>query len=42
MRATKRAITMAVAGVGLTALLLSASAIQPLKIDFSDAVLPAD
>jgi hypothetical protein len=36
MRTIKHAITVAVAGVGLTAVLLSASAVQPLKIDFSD------
>jgi hypothetical protein len=36
MRTIKRAITVAVAGVGLTALLLNAGAVQPLKIDFSD------
>ena len=42
MRTTKRAITVAVAGVGLTALLLSASAVQPLKIDFSDETVGAE
>jgi len=42
MRTTKHAFTMAVAGVGLTALLLSANAVQPLKIDFSDETVGAD
>ncbi|MEA3069940.1 MAG: hypothetical protein QOD29_1386, partial [Alphaproteobacteria bacterium] len=42
MRITKRAITVAVAGVGLTALLLTASAVQPLKIDFSDETVGAE
>jgi hypothetical protein len=36
MRIIQHAISVAVAGVGLTALLLSAGAVQPLKIDFSD------
>jgi hypothetical protein len=35
-------ITAAVAGVGLTALLLTASAVQPLKIDFSDETVGAE
>jgi hypothetical protein len=39
MRATNRAIGKAVAGIGLTALLLSANALQPLKIDFSDETI---
>jgi hypothetical protein len=42
MRTIKRAITVAVAGVGLTALLLTASAVQPLKIDFSDETVGAE
>jgi hypothetical protein len=42
MRTTRRAITVAIAGVGLAALLLSASAVQPLKIDFSDETIGAE
>ena len=42
MRTIKHAITVAAAGVGLTALLLSASAVQPLKIDFSDETVGAE
>jgi hypothetical protein len=42
MRITQRAITVAIAGVGLTALLLTASAVQPLKIDFSDETIGAE
>jgi hypothetical protein len=42
MRTIKHAITVAVAGVGLAALLLSASAVQPLKIDFSDETVGAE
>jgi hypothetical protein len=42
MRATKRAIIIAVAGAGLTALLASGNAIQPLKIDFSDETVGAE
>ena len=42
MRITQRAITVAVAGVGLTAVLLTATAVQPLKIDFSDETVGAD
>jgi hypothetical protein len=42
MRITQRAITVAIAGVSLTALLLSASAVQPLKIDFSDESVGAE
>jgi hypothetical protein len=42
MRITQRAITVAIAGVGLTGLLLSASAVQPLKIDFSDESVGAE
>ena len=36
MRTVQHAIGAAIAGAGLTALLLSAGAFQPLKIDFSD------
>jgi hypothetical protein len=42
MRLTKSAITMAAAGVGLAALLLSVRAVQPLKIDFSDETVGAE
>jgi hypothetical protein len=42
MRTIKHAITVAVAGLGLAALLLSASAVQPLKIDFSDETIGAE
>jgi hypothetical protein len=42
MRTIKHAITVAIAGVGLAALLLSASAVQPLKIDFSDETIGAE
>jgi hypothetical protein len=42
MRTIKHAITVAVAGVGLTAALLSAQAVQPLKIDFSDEAVGAE
>jgi hypothetical protein len=42
MRTIKHAITVAVAGVGLTAVLLGASAVQPLKIDFSDETVGAE
>jgi hypothetical protein len=42
MRTIKHAITVAVAGVGLTALLLTASAVQPLRIDFSDETVGAE
>jgi hypothetical protein len=42
MRTIKHAITMTVAGVGLTALLLTASAVQPLRIDFSDETVGAE
>ena len=42
MRTIKHAITVAVTGVGLTAVLLSASAVQPLKIDFSDETVGAE
>ena len=36
MKRIEHAISFAVAAVGLTALVLSAGAVQPLKIDFSD------
>ena len=36
MRTVQHSISAAIAGVGLTALLMSAGAVQPLKIDFSD------
>ena len=36
MKRIQHAISFAVAAVGLTALVLSAGAVQPLKIDFSD------
>jgi hypothetical protein len=36
MKTVQHAISAAIAGVGLTALLLSAGVVQPLKIDFSD------
>jgi hypothetical protein len=42
MRTIHHAISVAVADVGLTALLLSASAVQPLKIDFSDETVGAE
>ncbi|MFZ2142910.1 MAG: hypothetical protein WAV78_39240 [Xanthobacteraceae bacterium] len=42
MRTIKPATTVALAGVGLTVLLLSASAVQPLKIDFSDETVGAE
>jgi hypothetical protein len=42
MKITKNTITMAVAGVGLAALLLTATAVQPLKIDFSDETVGAE
>jgi hypothetical protein len=42
MKGTKNTITMAVAGVGLAALLLHANAVQPLKIDFSDETVGAE
>ena len=42
MRIVNHAITVAAAGVGLTALLLSATAVQPLKIDFSDETIGAE
>ncbi len=42
MKVTKKAITMAVAGVGLAAWLLHANAAQLLKIDFSDETVGAE
>ena len=42
MKVTNNAVTMAVAGVGLMALLLSANAVQPLRIDFSDETVGAE
>src|SRR6478672_10674820 len=42
MRTIKHAITVAVAGIGLTAVVLSAGAVQPLKIDFSDETIGAE
>jgi hypothetical protein len=42
MRIIQHAISVAVAGVGLTALLLNAGAVQPLKIDFSNDVVGAE
>ena len=42
MKIAKRTIMPTVAGLGLTALLLSAHATQPLKIDFSDETVGAE
>src|SRR5262249_8189321 len=42
MRISKHAIAASVAGAGLTALLLSAGAMQPLKIDFSDETVGSE
>jgi len=42
MKRTNDTITMALAGVGLAALLLSAHAAQSLKIDFSDETVGAE
>jgi hypothetical protein len=42
MKIANHAITAAVAGVSLTALLLSAAAVQTLKIDFSDETIGAE
>jgi hypothetical protein len=42
MRITKCAITVVVGGIGRTALRLTASAVQPLKIDFSDETVGAE
>jgi hypothetical protein len=38
----QHAISVVVAGVGLTALLLSAAAVQPLKIEFSDETVGSE
>ena len=42
MRIIQHAISVMVAGVGLTALLMSAGAVQPLKIDFSDETVGSE
>ena len=42
MRTTKSTIATAAAGVGLAALLLSAQALQPLKLDFSNETVGAE
>jgi hypothetical protein len=42
MKRIQRAISFAIAAVGLTALVLSAGAVQPLKIDFSDETVGAE
>jgi hypothetical protein len=42
MKRIQHAITFAVAAVALTALVLSAGAVQPLKIDFSDETVGAE
>ena len=42
MTITRRAITIAAAGLSIAALLLSAHAVQPLKIDFSDETVGAE
>jgi hypothetical protein len=42
MTNTKRTISITAAGLGLTALLLSAHAVQPLKIDFSDETVGSE
>jgi hypothetical protein len=42
MKRIQSAISFAVAAVGLTALVLSAGAVQPLKIDFSDETVGAE
>ena len=42
MRTIQHAISVAIAGVGLTALLLNAGAVQPLKIDFSNDMVGAE
>ena len=42
MKITKRTIMPTVAGLGLAALLLSAHATQPLKIDFSNETVGAE
>jgi hypothetical protein len=42
MKRIQHAISVAIAAVGLTALVLSAGAVQPLKIDFSDETVGAE
>ena len=42
MRTIQYAISIAVAGVGLAALLLSAGALQPLKVDFSNETVGSE
>jgi hypothetical protein len=42
MKSSKRNVTIAVAAVGLAALLRYADAAQPLKIDFSDETVGAE
>jgi len=42
MKRIQHAISFAVAAVGLTALVFSAGAVQPLKIDFSDETVGAE
>src|SRR6516165_5905077 len=42
MRTIQHAIRAAVAGVGFAGLLLSAGAVQPLKIDFSDETVGSE
>jgi hypothetical protein len=42
MKRIQNAISFAIATVGLTALVLSAGAVQPLKIDFSDETVGAE
>jgi len=42
MKRIQHAISFAIASVGLTALALSAGAVQPLKIDFSDETVGAE
>jgi len=42
MRATRHAIRMAIAGIGLMGLLAGARAVEPLKISFSDETVGAD
>jgi len=42
MKRIQHAISCAIASVGLTALALSAGAVQPLKIDFSDETVGAE
>ncbi len=42
MKIASNTLTMAVASIGLAALLVSANAVQPLKIDFSDETVGAE